>query len=539
MYRIAIFDDESLIRRNIIKKIDWNKYGFQVVGEGENGREALDVIEETNPDVVFTDIEMPFINGLELSKIMYEDYPLTKIVLITGFDEFKYAQNAIELNVFQYILKPISADKLIEVLEKLKIQLDKEKNEKENIELLRKNYCENLPIIRENFFHSLVSTNESIENIIERSNYVNVNLKANYYICSVINIDKSLIDSEKFKRDDYELIKFAVKNTAKDIIDRHGFGHVFIKDDYVIVIGTLKENRKDKSIERFIRAMEEIKASIQKYMKITIDIGVGAVKQCVSEIKDSYDSATHTLNYRFVVGNNKVIYIEDLEPDQNIEVNFDERKENILINSIKFGSEDDVEKSIEDIFKIVINKKVSFSEFQVYLLQVMSSITRISKTLKQNASELFGTNNNIFMEMLRFDTSRELKEWLKEICLKLRGEITEGRQSTCKVHVMNAKTYIKENYRDSELTLNSLSSHLHISPSYFGAIFKDETGETFSGYLLRVRMDKTKEIMETTNLKNYEIAEMVGYTDQHYFSYSFKKYFRISPNEYKKSIKQR
>lgn len=539
MYKLAIFEDEPTVRKNIIKKIDWEKYGFEIVGEAENGKEALEVIEATSPDVIITDIEMPFMDGLELSKITREKYPTVKIVILTGFDEFKYAQSAIELEVVEYILKPVSSEGLITTIKKLKLQLDIEIDQKENLQLLKQNYLKSLPILRENFLNELITNKHENIDVLEKANYLNMNFNGKIFICSVISIDKTSIIKTNFAQSNYELIKFAVLNTSREIVEKINLGYVFSHEDHIVILNIFLDSDKVQIEEKLFKYLEEVRYSIEKYMKITVSIGIGNLSYNIEEISNSYKNALISLNYRFIIGSNKLIYIDDIEPQNQIKIEFDQKKEDMLLTSIKFGNKDDVCNTIEVLFNYFKEEKTSFNDYQVYLLEILAVIVKVSKSLMLDTGELFGQNYNLFVEMFKFNTIMEVKEWFKNICVRLMTSISARRQSSCKMHVENALKYIKENYWDSGISLNSVSSYLHISPSYFGAIFKDKVGETFINYLLSVRMNNTKNLISTTNLKNYEIAEKVGYTDQYYFSHSFKKYFKISPNEFRNNLNKK
>ena len=148
LYRIILVDDEEEVRKSIIKKINWQAAGFKVVGDAENGQEALEKIELLEPDVVLTDIKMPYMDGMELSNRVKAQFPATKILLFTGFDEFEYAKEAIHLEVGEYILKPMNSAELTNVFAQLKVKLDQEISEKRNVEILQKYYIESLPLLR-------------------------------------------------------------------------------------------------------------------------------------------------------------------------------------------------------------------------------------------------------------------------------------------------------------------------------------------------------------------------------------------------------
>jgi two-component system response regulator YesN len=538
MYKLVIIEDELILRKNIIKKIEWEKYGFCVVGEAENGREALEVIDSINPDVIITDIDMPFMNGLELSKIVTEKYPLIQIVILSGFDEFKYAQQAIELNVTEYVLKPISSEELIKTLVKIKAKIDDELLKRENVEALREHYLKSLPVLKGNFLSSLVTRNQREEDILNKAAYYNIDLMGEVFACAVVSIDKNSFNESNFSEEEAEFNRYGVFNTIEEVICKHSLGIVFSHEDYIVVI--MKNNKKNEEfmVSKIFKVLEEVRQCIEKYMKFTVTIGIGSLCTSIENIDGSFLGGLSALEYRFVAGNNKLIYINDLEPEKMKKMIFDDNKEHMLLSSIKFGSEDDIYRTLKILFEDITEVKASFSDYQIYLLEILASITKMSKELSLDFSSILGSNYNIFVELFKFNTIGEVKEWFEMICVKLMNLIGCRRKNSGKILVEKAQKYIKENYTDSELSLNKVSNFIHISPNYFGTIFKNETGETFANYLLRIRMETAKDILCSTNYKNLQIAEKVGISDQYYFSYCFKKYFKSSPNDVRNNLRK-
>lgn len=538
MYKLVIIEDELILRKNIIKKIEWEKYGFCVVGEAENGRDALDVIDCTNPDVIITDIDMPFMNGLELSKIVTEKCPMTKIIILSGFDDFRYAQQAVELNVVEYVLKPISSEELIKTLVKIKAQIDADKFKKENLEELKEHYLKSLPVMKVNFLSSLLIGKQRKEGILNKAAYYNINLTGKLFACAVVNIDNNKLTENDLMEDVAELNRYGVFNIMEEVICKYSMGIVFSRDDYIVAIMKNDEKNIEYMVNKIFRVLEEVRQCIEKYMKFTVTIGVGSLCTNIENINESFLGGLSALEYRIVAGTNKLIYIEDLEPEKMKKMIFDDNKEHMLLSSIKFGTEKDIHSAIEFLFVEISEIKTSFSDYQIYLIEILAAIIKMSKDLKLDFLLSLNPNYNIFVEIFKFNTIGEVKEWFEKICVKLMKSIGYRRKNSGKILVDKAKEYIKENYTDSELCLNKVSSFIHISPNYFGNIFKNETGETFVNYLLQLRMETAKDILCSTNYKNCQIAERVGFSDQYYFSHCFKKYFKNSPNEVRHSLKK-
>lgn len=546
MYKLILVDDEQEVREGILKKVEWEKYGFDIVGQAENGREALEIAERTDPDVVITDIKMPFMDGIRLSEELSRRFPTTKVIILTGFDEFEYAQKAVKLNVVEYVLKPVSANELVEILSRVKLLIDEEKARKEDINTLKEYYVKSLPILREKFMTTLITNKLHRSEIMEKAQSYNLDLNGNGFMVSVVSLDYNLSTEDGEHKglnegsgvpNEMELIKVSALNLCSEIAAKNELGIVFLQDDKIVIIAVSKQASAEQFAVNTVNTLEEIRTSAEKYLKSTVTIGIGTFCTEVNELSSSYKAALSALDYRIVLGNNRTIWIADIEPQAVEKITFDELKERALISSIKVGTEAEIGETIDNLFKEVIEIKASIKDYQIYLLEILTTITKIAKNSNIDMDDIFGNNYNFFVELYKFNDINEVKSWVKDIALKLSNYITKDRQDTVKLIVRQAKDYAKENYNDSEITINKICEHLHISPTYFSLIFKRETKTTFINYLTKIRMEAAKELLRTTDKKTFEIAEKVGYSEPNYFSYSFKKNFGISPSEYRNSHK--
>jgi two-component system, response regulator YesN len=533
MYKLIIVDDEEEVRQGIIQKIEWDKFNFEVVGAAENGREALDLIEENIPDVVITDISMPLMDGLELAAVLRDSFPTVKTVILTGFDDFKFAQQAIKYEVADYILKPVLPKDIDDLLAKLKSQLDNEIAQKEDIKKLRQHYNESLPILRDKFLTLLITSKYIINKLEKRVSYFHLCLNGSEFIVAAATIDSNNFKDKNYEEDYFELMKFAVLNISREIVCKYSLGEVFFHDDNLVIIAGFDEGNKTTIINRSFSLLEEIRQNVEKYLKITITIGLGSICNSISKLKDSYEFALSALEYKQVIGCNKVIFIEDLEPQSIDNIVFDENKERMLVSSIKFGSEKDVSKSVNTLFTDIAGIKSSFKEYQLYLMEILAAISKLSRHFELDIGCILGVNSNLYVEISKFSTLNEAKNWIEEICIKLMNHLSDKRQNTTKILLEKAKDYIIHNYYDDELSIQKLANYLHISSCYLSMIFKKEAGETFLKYLVSVRLNEAKELLSNSDLKTSEIAERVGYPDLNYFSYFFKKNCGMSPREYK------
>jgi two-component system response regulator YesN len=505
----------------------------------------MEIAEKTVPDVVITDIKMPFMDGLKLAEQLSTRYPTVKIIVLTGFDEFEYAQKAIKLSIFDYVLKPVSSKELIDILIKLKHQLDKEIAEKEDISVLIKNYNESLPIIKEKFMNSLIINNESEDEILKKSANYNIDLKGRGYIVSVISADSKSYDSSINKEsgaistwEKGELLKCAILDISEQVVNKYKLGIIFFHDEKFVIISVSKEQSKDEALKKTITILEEIKQTLEKYLKITVTIGVGTYADNVTCIKNSYKVALSALDYRLVLGSSRIILIEDIEPHTENKIIFDEYKERELITSIKAGTEDEINNVLDKLFNYISSSKSSIKDSQVYLMEMLITVLKAAKESNADMENVFGGNMNLFMTLDNMKDIDEIKKWMKEICIKTMKYIIKDRQDTSKAMVRKAKDYVNNSYYESDITINKICNYLHISPTYFSFIFKKETKTTFINYLTDIRMESAKELLRTTSMKTFEIAEKIGYSEPNYFSYCFKKKFDMSPSEYRNSAKK-
>ncbi|MDR0270690.1 response regulator [Paenibacillus sp.] len=546
MYKLLLVEDEEDVRDGLVEEIDWTSHGFQVVDTAENGREAAEIFEKHIPDVVVTDIQMPFMDGLQLAGWIREHYSATKIIILTGFDEFEYAQKAIKLQIDEYVLKPFSSQELLEVLLKVKRQMDEESAEKENIHVLMEHYRKSIPVLRELFLSQLVSRSMSSDEIRDKSSSYEVELEGQSFMASVLRTDyvhnhlamqkdgeqtgssSSLKDSE-----DRYLQLFAVLNIAEEICRRLEGFRVFVHLEDCVLLSTLQEQDQSIAAQKTISVLEEIRMNVHKYLKLTMTIGAGTVCGNPSELHQSYEKAMQALDYRLILGNDRVIWIGDVETEKCESLNFDELQEQSLIRCIKLGTSEELEGILANLFSGMPIAQLSVQDCQVYLMEILTCTMKVAKEFNVELEELFGAGAHPYAEIYKYNNIQEVKQWMSAICLHLMNSIAQGRQSGYNQLVENAKEYIRLHYRDIDISINKVCKHLHISTGYFSSIFKKEVKMTFVNYLMHIRMEAAKEKLRLTDLKTFEIAEAIGFSDPNYFSFCFRKKFGISPKEYR------
>lgn len=545
MYKLILVDDEEDVREGVVREVDWEAIGFEVIEKAENGREALEMVERLQPDVVVTDIQMPFMNGLQLAEAIRERYPTIKLIILTGHDEFEYAQRAIKLHIDEYVLKPFSAQELINALLKVKGQIQEEVAHRENVQLLMEHYRKSMPVLKENFLATLMNRKLPREEVVEKAANYGIEISGKSFVAAVMSIDGVLIPEEELENreelsksvslkysPDQALKYFALLNITEEIVDKRRLGLVFMHNDQVVVLSVRESENREIALQETMKVLEEVRQNVEKYLKFTLTVGIGTVMKDVTKISYSYEDAVLALDYRLILGNNRIISIDDVEMRTVEKVRFDDVKEHALTRCIKVGTSQEIRETMDELFQ-GIEGAVSVKDYQIYLLEILTCILKAAKDSNLNVDEVFGDNFIPFTEINKFTSLEEAKKWLAELCASMMNHIATDRQYTYKNLVEMAKDYTKNHYHEGDITINKVCGHLHISAGYFSSIFKKETKMTFVNYLNHIRMEAAKEMLRSTDMKALEIAEKVGYADANYFSFSFRKNVGVSPKEYR------
>lgn len=554
MYTVLVAEDEYEVREAIVSGTDWAGLGFRVTDSAENGQEAWELFAKGAPDLLLTDIRMPFMDGLQLAERVKRQYPGTRVVILSGYDEFEYAQRALKLSVDEYVLKPFSSGDLAHVLAKVRAVLDEEAAEKRDVEQLREHYRRSLPVLRENFLAALMMRPMKHRELEEKSALYDLHLAGVSFQVAVVSLDAAgpreqgqtgaALGSGPAKEqasstisEDQELLLFASLNIAEEIAAARNLGRVFLHQGQVVLLTIAQEGDNQTVTSATMAAAEEIRQAIERYLKQTVTIGIGVVIQEPAGLSYSYKDAVLALDYRVILGGNRVISIADVEQRHVEKVRFDELKEQSLVRCLKTGTAEELKEIVEGLFQGLAEAPVSVKEYQLYLMEIVTAVLRAAKDADADLDDLFGEHMSTLAELYRFRTLAEAKAWLLGICTRLMGSIAVVRQSALHNLVEEAIAYTRANFGDSELSINKVCGRLHISAGYFSSIFKKETKLTFVAYLLHIRMEAAKELLRTTDLRALEIAEKVGYAEPNYFSFSFKKHVGMSPKEYRSSIK--
>ena len=532
LYRVLLVDDEEDIRVGISRKMDWNSLGFQLVGEAENGAEALELSEQLHPDVVLTDIKMPFMDGLELCRRLNQSLPAAKLVVFSGFDDFECARQAVRMNVFEYILKPINAPELGEVMTRLKQELDRQQEERRDMESLRRIYEENLPVLREMFYARLLSGHIAPGEIQDRAARYEITLPQGIWTACLVHMGTPSGD-EAAERD--ELLLLSVRDFIDERFELEGCSlRAVLYNDTVALLACMEG---ESGLYPLLDELNRICMLARSYLGLRLSIGVGSCCGEPKSLHSSMDGARSALEYRVVVEDTRVLYIGDLEPDRSARLSFGEDEQRAMSAAVKLGTEEQISEIIQQLVARVRSARMSPSQVNQFFLEIVIFLIKLTRSGGVELEAVFGDQFNWMISINDFPTLDEVSNWLEERCCTLRALMGQKRNDSAGRTIAKAEDFISRHYQDSDLSVETICSYLHFSPAYFSTLFKREVGMSFIAYVTEKRMKEASRLLRETDEKTYLIAEQTGFADPNYFSYVFKRQFGLSPSKYRASQK--
>lgn len=526
-YRIMIVDDESDKREGIVSQIDWDALGYEVVAQAEHGNDALEKIEGRELDVVLTDIMMPFMDGLEMCSRLLKNYPALKIIIITGFNEFSYAKEAIRLNAVEYVLKPVNVEELTGILRKVHASIDENVAQKRDIEALQRSYDETLPLQRERFLSELLWGIVPEDDIpAQLASYeLGIRDKTSYAV-AVFEVRHSKRESPLVE---WPLVPMSMRQIIFEQLDGKCAFEIVTGSAFIIAITAWD---RENPIEDLLRVANEVCSECARVLELEVTAGVGRSRSAVDQIHGAFIEAKSALEYKAVVGGGSAIYIQDMEQERSDWPSFDKNSEQMLLSAIRFGSPEQLERIIDDILGRA--SECGEIEQQGYLLSVVNALYGIIQAHDlQNDPSVTEKLRGLMSLPAGWSAGAEMRGVLYELCQSISRRISARRATAARKLAEAAKQFIDEHYQDADLSVDRLCDFLHVSQSYFSTVFRQETGSSYVQYLTEVRMTHAVRLLQETDDKTYIIARKVGYEDPNYFSHVFKKRFGTSPVKYR------
>lgn len=531
MIKVFLVEDEIIMREGIRQNIDWEKEGFDFVGEASDGELAYPLIQKTKPDILITDIQMPFMDGLELSRLVKQEMPKVKIIILSGYDEFEYAHRGINIGITDYLLKPIDSAKLLEAVKKVGQLVLEEQEFQKAFEQERQ---ENVLLARQKFFRGLVLGNHSASSLLEKGREIGLELGANRYNILLFQIfsregTQGYLQQQNMVVDEMERLSEAMPEILMVELGIEG---------WAFIIKETGEKPLEEIQDTFLGELTKI---LQGSDDIEYFGGLGKMVERLSELNQCFQEASHAFAYRYFKSHNQIMksgelpeksYIREEPELASLEVGKLDRR--IAERFLKTGLKSEVSSFLDEYFMSFGEKNIqSFLFMQYVSMDMYFAAVALLEELGYGAEALVERCGGIKDMTTAFYSAASNKEYLKNILeavIDLREAVSQKKYHSL---VDGAKDYIQQHFDDEDISLNTVAASVNLSPNHFSSIFSQEAGRTFVEYLTFVRMEKAKELLCTTAMKSAEIAYAVGYKDAHYFSYLFKKTQKCTPREFR------
>lgn len=531
MIRMMIVDDEAMIRKGIRTSIDWTQFGVEIAGEARNGQEGLDMALALKPHIVLTDVRMPVMDGLQLAEALKRELPHARVVILSGYDDFAYARQALKVGVSEYLTKPVGAEELIKLVVKLSddIRLEERQQEEELRSQLLWN--ENLPLIRAKFINGLLrGDNRWQADRDEKAMKLKIPLQGPEFQVLVIDIDDLLLLTENAPDKEKEWLLFSVSNIAEELLEAV-FPCSVIIGEFDGIVALLNVGTRNK--HRIMEVCDEIRLNVRKYIKLSVTVAVGMPVTTLEQASLSYRQALSALQSKVYRGKGQIIRYEDKDVtavEPAVPMPIEEERE--LLLDLKAMDRERLHERLESAFRHFLSARVPFEQVRTLSVKWLLQAAGLLEQMGIGTSGISPGLDLLYDEIEKYETVEDVKGWLQNKFRSLIDAMEAYKQSRYKSIVAVAMQYVNEHYGE-KIKLEDVANSAFVTPNYFSRVFKEETGEHFTEWLNKFRVEKAKALLDDVSFKVYEVAERVGYSDYKYFTLIFKKYTGLAPKEYR------
>jgi len=479
---------------------------------------------------------MPEVDGLKMINDVKDIIPDCKIIVLTGYRDFDYVQEALKLGVFDFVLKPSKIEDLTAIVQRAVEELKRQKNRTEEFDKLKKLFEQNIPVLREKLLYDLIyEIYPNGEDILARAELLGVNI-ADFFLL-VAEIDTE--ENENLSQYDMNLYQFGIINTFMDVFsDSFSVVNIPLKDSSVAFILQGKDNIND-CYDRINDKCNYLQELLVNCFGFTVTIAVSSEGRGILQLPKKYRECIEALERKFYIGNNSVIFYNDLSGFFRVDdYSALEKYQRLLLEAIKTGNESIVSKRIQDISEYINSlENINMNYIKSFYCGIINHINNIRLSIAQASNDKKVESINVVSLHNMINETKSLSELnglLMDVSMSIASKINSYNTKSIKLVLRNAIDFIHENY-NKQITLNDVAEHVYVSTSYLSRMFKKELGKNFVDYLNGLRIEKAKELLMDPRYKTYEVAEIVGIPDAHYFSRLFKKYEGLSPTEYRDS----
>ena len=544
MLKIFLAEDEVVVRETIKRMIPWEELGFELVGEAADGEMALPLLIRQQPDLLITDIKMPFMDGLTLARLAKKEIPGLKVVILSGYDDFNYAKQAIGIGVEDYLLKPITKNALIERLSEIRSRYEHEKTQKEYYEKFQREMQAYEKNSSRDFFEALVDGSMDMMEVYKRAEKLGLDIVAEAY--NVLIFTMNCDEDFSGQRDEYSSWEAESLELLENFFAGHSSAMLFRSN--IFSYGVLLKGQRETIEENTRACVDEIRKILSRQDgRREWFLAVGQSVERLSQIQKSYHTASRAFSQRYLYDEN-ILYYDEMEtmehPGGQAETEDNAYLQKVDVNALnpailqKFlsnGLQEETENFVKDYFYAIGQEPMESLVFRNYvILNVRFSVISFIKGLGCDTNEMESADTEEVLAESGKNMERAIAYAKKMIsqAIEIRDQNSGNKNRSI---LKTAVDFIDSHYMEEDISLNTVANVANVSSNHFSALFSQNMGQTFIEYLTTLRMNKAKELLRCTGMRSSEIAGEIGYKDAHYFSYLFKKTQGMTPSDYRKA----
>lgn len=548
MLKIFLAEDEVVVRETIKRMIPWEELGFELVGEAADGEMALPLLLRQQPDLLITDIKMPFMDGLTLARLAKKEIPGLKVVILSGYDDFNYAKQAIGIGVEDYLLKPITKNALIERLSEIRSRYEHEKTQKEYYEKFQREMQAYEKNSSRDFFEALVGGSMDMMEVYKRAEKLGLDIVAEAY--NVLIFTMNCDEDFSGQRDEYSSWEAESLELLENFFAGHSSAMLFRSN--IFSYGVLLKGQRETIEENTRACVDEIRKILSRQDgRREWFLAVGQSVERLSQIQKSYHTASRAFSQRYLYDEN-ILYYDEMEtmehPGGQAETEDNAYLQKVDVNALnpailqKFlsnGLQEETENFVKDYFYAIGQEPMESLVFRNYvILNVRFSVISFIKGLGCDTNEMESADTEEVLAESGKNMESAIAYAKKMIsqAIEIRDQNSGNKNRSI---LKTAVDFIDSHYMEEDISLNTVANVANVSANHFSALFSQNMGQTFIEYLTTLRMNKAKELLRCTGMRSSEIAGEIGYKDAHYFSYLFKKTQGMTPSDYRKAREEK
>jgi two-component system response regulator YesN len=524
MYKVFIADDEPCIRNGLRDTIEWESLGLEYAGDAANGKEALRLIKERNPDILITDIKMPVMDGFTLIRELQSSALRTRVIVLSGYNDYQCLKEAITCHVESYLLKPIDHDELVSLLAHIVKTIE------ENDSFLA-HQKEGMAALKRHVLNRLFDNTISVHEFREKASFFGMDLAGKTFgVAAFLLGDKPEAANASPGRSQ-------LNQSAERICERvmgTELSSVSVTDTRGHVVCLLAGGSPPPTVHAVRRLVAETAQEMEKSLGVPVTVGIGGWSESPEKVWQSYAQALRCLDYAILVGNKPVVDMFDFachrtHPDQGAVI----PDVSLITDYLLKKRKRDLAAYLKAAFiRLSETEAMTVEDARAVSMQIVISVMTLLRTMKGDIVYLKNILNFNYADLLGLNRLADFEYWLSSFCAAAIDFISDAVEGAMPNIVRETIAYIEKNYA-AGLSLKLIAYLHHVNAAYLGQVFKKEVGQSFVHYVNAFRIQKARELLADTPLKIHQVARKVGFSDSHYFLRIFKKHTGLRPSDLK------